>query len=101
MNIHVLPTALQDIVEAASFYDSLEPGQGFAVHIFLDAQIEKLSETAGQHRRIGRYYRVFTRGKFDNFSIYYLLELGHVYVDAVLDQRRDPDHNRRLLSERH
>lgn len=93
MKVHVWPSALQDIADITGFHDEVEPGLGWIVYEFLDQQIDHLTRTGGLHRKVGKYHRCFTRGSFDYFSIYYLVSGDDVFVDVVLDQRRDPQTN--------
>jgi len=97
MKVHVHPTAGEDMLEAAWFYDEQEAGLGDRVVAFLESQIRELTRTAGIHRRAGRFYLVVVQGTFPYYVIYYTLEQDGVHVRAVLDHRRDPKSIRRRL----
>ncbi|MFN0076584.1 MAG: type II toxin-antitoxin system RelE/ParE family toxin [Prosthecobacter sp.] len=97
MMVHVRPTAQEDILEAARFYDEQEGGLGDRVTDFLEAKVMELGVTAGIHPLQGRFHRVVVDGDFPYYMIYYTLELDGVHVRAVLDHRRDPKHIRRRL----
>lgn len=90
MKFIIQPSALDDLEQAASFYDQQEPGLGDECLSDLEAEIRGAYARAGQHMRVGRYHRCVTRGRFPYFCIYYTLESGAFHVKAVLDHRRDP-----------
>lgn len=90
MRIRVLDPAKDDLAEGFWFYESQETGLG---HYFLDSifsEIDSLEERAGIHPVYHvPYFQMFS-DRFP-FSIYYRVDGETVYVEAVIDQRRDPD----------
>jgi len=60
------------------------------------AQTSILCLSHGYHRRFQGFYRLIA--KTFPFFIYYRIENATIYVDAVLDQRKDPASIKNLLS---
>ena len=89
MKVHILDPAKDDLAEGFYFYESRESDLG---HYFLDvvyAEIDRLATTAGVHSRHGDLFRMLS--ETFPFSIYYRVEGSDVFVEAVIDQRRDPE----------
>ena len=99
MTVHVRPSAQEDILKAARFYDEQEGGQGDRVTDFLEGKIMELGSTGGLHPFRQGFYRAVVDGVFPYYVIYYSLELDGVHVRAVIDHRRDPRTIRRRLRE--
>lgn len=90
MNLHILPSARQDIIDACQFYERQAVGVGLYFLDSIESDIEALREHAGIHVvPVGNYHRKVA-SRFP-FAIYYRLEGDAVLVYAVLDWRRDPD----------
>ncbi len=88
MQIEILLSAENDILNAITFYDKQSSGVG---SYFLDtimSDIESLHIYAGIHVRIWGYHRLLSK-RFP-FSIYYTTEDDTVYIYAILDNRREP-----------
>lgn len=90
MRVSVLDPAKDDLAEGFYFYESQRDGLG---HYFLDTiylEIDGLATLAGIHPMYEPpFYQMFS-DRFP-FTIYYRVEGSDVFVDAVIDQRRDPD----------
>lgn len=97
MNVVILPDALHDMEEAAYFYDDQQPGLGVEVYQFLEAEIDQLKHIAGIHPLRFNQFRMVVRGRFPYFCIYYRQQNDTVFVNAVADQRRDPEHLLEIL----
>ncbi len=96
MNVEILDSALQDLVEGHGFYEGQSEGLG---EYFLDsifADIESLRLYAGVHVQYFGYHRLLAR-RFP-FAIYYRVEGTLVRVYAILDCRRSPAWIRRRLA---
>jgi hypothetical protein len=95
MNIEILSTAEDDLVDGHSFYERQESGIG---NYFLDtliAEIDSLQLYAGTHRKKWGKYRMLSK-RFP-FGIFYTMEKDTVSVCAVLDLRRRPSFLRRKV----
>lgn len=90
MRIEILDPAKDGLIECYIFYESLEAGVGdyFLESIYGD--IDKLSFTAASHPIYDPPYYQMLANKFP-FTIYYRVEDEVAYVDAIIDQRRDPE----------
>ena len=99
-HVVILPGALSDMDEAAEFYDDQEPGLGVVVYEFLKQKSFHLSAIAGLHPSHRGVHKWVVPGRFPYYLMYYRLEGEVVTLSAILDGRRNPDHNRRLLEER-
>jgi plasmid stabilization system protein ParE len=89
MNIHILPEAREDLIDAYWFYERQNEGVGdyFIRSIFED--IETLNISAGGHViHLGKYRKI---ASVFPYSIYYLIDNGEVNIYGVIDDRRDPD----------
>ena len=90
MKIHILDPAKDDLAEGYWFYESRDQGLG---HYFLDiiyTEIDRLENTAGIHPMYELPYFQMFSDRFP-FTIYYRIEGNEVFIEAVVDQRRDPD----------
>lgn len=95
MKIKILPQALEDLRDGYHFYEERQAGLGSKFLTELLAEIEGLRIQAGIHRRAFETYYVKHARRFP-YSIYYYVASETVRIDAVIDQRRDPD----LITER-
>jgi plasmid stabilization system protein ParE len=98
MQIRLRPEARLDIYEASRFYDRQTEGLGdkFVESIFED--MERLSQFAGIHSKLGRYFRILSR-KFP-FMICYDVSGEEIVVVAVLSCRMLPATINDTLDER-
>lgn len=89
MNVVILDPAKDDLAESFWFYESQRHGLG---HYFLDtiySEIDTLEKNAGIHPMYDGPYYVMISDRFP-FSIYYFIDSNDVFVEAVIDQRRNP-----------
>ena len=93
-----LAEAAEDIEQARSFYDSIEPGIGDYCADSLVIDIKRLANCHGIHPRHFGFYRMLAK-RFP-FGIYYLEADKETRVFAVLDLRRNPSWIRRELTRR-
>jgi plasmid stabilization system protein ParE len=98
MQIILRPEARLDIYEASRFYDRQSDGLGdkFVESIFED--MERLSQFAGIHSKLGRYFRILSQ-KFP-FMICYDVSGEEIVVVAVLSCRMLPATINDTLDER-
>lgn len=96
MKLRLLPSAWRDLAAAYYFYENQRAGLGSEFRETVLEEIEKLSSTAGVHRRVFGQRRLLVR-RFP-YAVYYLIENGDVLVLAVLDCRRDPIWIRKRLN---
>ena len=98
MKIRLRPEARLDIYEASRFYDRQSDGLGdkFVESIFED--MERLSQFAGIHSKLGRYFRILSQ-KFP-FMICYDVNGEEIVVVAVLSCRMLPATINDTLDER-
>ena len=95
MTLRIRPEAGLDIVEAARWYESREPGLGLALVAELQIVLDRIIAGPERYQRAyGRLRRVRTR-RFP-YILYFSEEGDDVIVFAVLHQRR----NRTVLDER-
>ncbi len=89
MNIKILGSASQDLIDGYWFYEKQEKGLGSYFLNSLFSDIDSLRIYAGIHPiYFSRYYRLLSK-RFP-FAIYYRIEDNMVLVYAVFDCRRDP-----------
>ena len=97
MNIEILDAAKEDLAEGYLFYESQSPNVGTYFLETIFAEIDKLAKYAGIHPvYIPPYFQMISE-KFP-FTIYYRIENDSVLVDAIIDQRRDPEWINQRLS---
>ncbi len=95
MTITVLGSAEQDIKLGVAFYESQGINLG---NYFLDAilsDIESLYIYVGIHIIINDYYRLLSK-RFP-FAVYYKVDGENIYIYAVFDCRKDPNHLQKRL----
>ncbi|MEK7273987.1 MAG: type II toxin-antitoxin system RelE/ParE family toxin [Candidatus Desantisbacteria bacterium] len=89
MNIKILSSASQDLIDGYWFYEKQEQGIGCYFLNSLFSDIDSLRIYAGIHPiYFSRYYRLLSK-RFP-FAIYYRIEDKTVLVYAIFDCRRDP-----------
>ena len=89
MRIKVLDEAEQDLRDGFEFYEAQEGGLGDYFFDTISSDIDSLLIYAGIHVKAHGLYRLLSN-RFP-YAIYYSIEGDVVYVNAVLDCRRDPD----------
>jgi toxin ParE1/3/4 len=99
MNVIIHPSALDDLEDAAVFYEKQERGLGSEVFADLSNEIKVACEYAGTHRKAGKFYRYVTNGRFPYFCIYYSIESDGIHIRALLDHRCNPRTIRRHLDD--
>lgn len=90
MKIKILPLARNDLSEGYWFYEEREDGLGDYFLSTLESEIDDLVWQSGIHFKVLDFYF----GKHSNrfpYSIYYFIAGDTVMIDAVIDQRRDPE----------
>lgn len=90
MNVKILPLARNDLSEGYMFYEGRSAGLGAYFLSTLEHEIDDLAYQAGIHFKVLDFYFVKHSIRFP-YSIYYYVSGDTVMVDAVIDQRRDPD----------
>lgn len=89
MNIKILNSANQDLIDGHWFYEKQVAGLGTYFLDSLFSDIDSLTISAGIHPiYFGKYHRILSK-RFP-FAIYYRVENKTVFVYAVLDCRRSP-----------
>lgn len=97
MKIKILDSAKNDLIEGYYFYEKQSEGIGTYFLDSLYSDIDSLQVYAGIHQKHYKdYYRLLSK-RFP-FAIYYRKENQNVFVDAVLDCRRDPAWIRKKLT---
>ncbi|MEZ5472088.1 MAG: hypothetical protein R3E90_09925 [Marinicella sp.] len=95
--IKISDAAAQDLVIGFKFYENQEQGIG---HYFLDSlysDIDSLALYAGIHPVYFKKYHRMLAMRFP-FAIYYTCNNDFVYVNAVLDCRKEPSWLKEYLS---
>lgn len=96
MRIKVLDQAAEDLVEGFHFYEDQQAGLGPYFLANLHADIESLRLYGGTHRQVyGGYHRLLSK-RFP-FAVFYKVQEQTVFIQAVVDCRRDPAWIRRRL----
>ena len=95
MNIKILISAVEDLVDARLFYEAQGEGVGDYFFDTLFSDIDSLVLYAGTHSNVDGYYRLLSR-RFP-YAVYYKMDGDQVVVWRVLDLRRDLDGLRRAL----
>ena len=96
MKIEILAAAKDDLIEGYYFYEKQRKGLGSYFLDSLFSDIDSLQLYAGIHRKeYKNYYRLLSK-RFP-FAVYYRISKKCVYVDAVLDCRRNPAWIRKKL----
>lgn len=90
MIVRILPLARNDLSEGYIFYEERASGLGHYFLSTLEDEIDDLAYQAGIHYKVFDFYFVKHSSRFP-YSIYYNVLGDTVLVDAVIDQRRDPD----------
>lgn len=96
MRIEFLDQAELDLLAGYHFYEDQEPGLGTYFLTCLYADIESLRIYAGVHRKAYKHYHRLLSRRFP-FAMFYAFQNGTVFVQAVLDCRRDPAWTREKL----
>ena len=95
MKIEVLAQAKEDLFDGYLFYERQEAGIGDYFFDSVSADIESLLIHHGYHRQFFGFHRMIAR--VFPFFIYYRIKGESIYVDAVVDQRKNPASIKRLL----
>lgn len=95
MKIEVLTSAKEDLFSGYLFYEIQDPGIGDYFLDSISSDIDSLLIHHGHHRKFFGFYRLIA--KTFPFSIYYRVVEHTIFVDAVIDQRRNPESIRKLL----
>lgn len=90
MNVRILPLARNDLSEGYWFYEERESGLGDYFLSTLESEIDDFAYQAGIHIRVLDLYFVKHSSRFP-YSIYYFVSGETVMIDAVIDQRPDPE----------
>ena len=90
MIVRILPLARNDLSQGYWFYEERAAELGEYFLSTLEAEIDDLAFQAGIHARVLDFYFVKHSARFP-YSIYYYVSGNTVMVDAVIDQRRDPE----------
>lgn len=90
MNVRILPLARNDLSAGYWFYEERAAELGDYFLSTLEAEIDDLAYQAGIHVKVLDFYFVKHSSRFP-YSIYYFVVGDTVMVDAVIDQRRDPE----------
>ncbi|MCF6313223.1 MAG: hypothetical protein L3J39_12305 [Verrucomicrobiales bacterium] len=89
MKVSILQEAPNDLIQGYLFYEAQEPGVGEYFLDSLHADIDELPFYYGFHPLHLGFYRKLA--KTFPYSIYYRLGKGEIFIDAIIDQRRNPD----------
>ena len=89
MNIKILPSANEDLINGYHFYEQQSQGLGAYFLDSLFSDIDSLLIYYGLHQTFfGNYFRLLSK-RFP-FAVYYTVEKPDIVVYAVLDCRRNP-----------
>ena len=97
MRIEILEEARRDLVEGFHFYENQQEGLGSYFLSNLYADIDSLRIYAGTHNKPFKPYHRLLSKKFP-FAVFYTVENETVFVQAVLDCRRNPAWIRKRLA---
>ncbi|MEQ1529416.1 MAG: type II toxin-antitoxin system RelE/ParE family toxin [Methylococcales bacterium] len=89
MNLKILPSANEDLINGYHFYEQQTPGLGSYFLNSLFSDIDSLIIYHAVHVKFfDKYYRLLSR--LFPFSIYYTVENQDIIIYAVLDCRMNP-----------
>ena len=97
MNIQILASAREDLIDGYHFHEKSEAGLGNYFLTTLYSDIESLRILGGIHSKpYGKYHRSLSK-RFP-FAIYYTVNDHTVLIRAIVDCRREPSWIRRRLT---
>lgn len=88
MKIQILPSAMDDLTNGFEFYENQMKGLGSYFLETLFSDIDSLYLYAGIHSLVFGYHRLLSK-RFP-FAVYYSFDSEAVFINAVLDCRRNP-----------
>ncbi|GAA5118170.1 hypothetical protein GCM10023212_08250 [Luteolibacter yonseiensis] len=98
MRISIQPSALADLRSGFHFYESRESGLGDCFLETLYSEIDSLQLYGGIHAiHFGSFHRLLSK-RFP-YGIYYSVSADSIFVNAVLDLRRNPEWITRTLDD--
>ncbi len=100
MNVTIQRLALQDLTNAARFWEKQQAGLGSEFLDELNAELQSLAVTGGIHAKQGNYHRAVISGRFPYYSVFYRINGEVLDVVALVDIRRDPRWVRSFLTKR-
>lgn len=89
MKVKILPSAINDLSDGFDFYENQLRGLGGFFLETLFSDIDSLKLYAGVHTKVYGHHRLLSK-RFP-YAVYYALESETIFVNAVLDCRRNPD----------
>jgi hypothetical protein len=95
VKIEILTHAKEDLFDGYLFYERQETGIGEYFLNSISSDIESLLLYHGYHRQFFGFHRLVAR--VFPFFIYYRVAGDTIWIDAVVDQRRNPSSIKRLL----
>ncbi len=98
MIIKILASALDDLSDGFDFYESQLDGLGSYFIETLFSDIDSLKLYAGVHNKVFGYHRLLSK-RFP-YAVYYSLDSDTIFVNAILDCRRNPDWIHKILEPR-
>ena len=100
MKVTIQRLALQDLTNAARFWERQQVGLGSKFIDELSSELESLAITGGVHAKQGNYHRAVISGRFPYYSVFYRINGEKLDVVALIDTRRDPSWVRSFLTKR-
>jgi len=89
MNLKILPSANEDLINGYHFYERQSQGLGSYFLDSLFSDIDSLLIYYGIHQQFfGKFYRLLSK-RFP-FAVYYTVEKTDIIIYAVLDCRSNP-----------
>lgn len=95
MKIKILPSALNDLSDGFKFYENQLKGLGSYFLETLFSDIDSLKLYAGIHKKVFGFHRLLSK-RFP-FAVYYSYKSETVFINAVLDCRKNPNWIKRKL----
>lgn len=89
LDVIVQPKAVDDILEAAKWYDNNLKGLGKSFIDSIDSAIDSIQQNPEAHPKVHKELRRILIKKFP-FCIFYLYENSQIIVIAVLHASRNP-----------
>lgn len=89
MTVRILDKAEDDLVAGYWFYEAQQPGLGAKFRESLYSDIAALRDTGGIHRIAYRNYHRALAKRF-SVAVFYTVSEGTVWIQALVDCRRDP-----------
>ena len=96
MRVKLSPEAAEEMIEAANWYDTREPGLGGEFLHACDEAFQFIETAPLRHRHVGRGFRRYLMKRFP-FAVFYETQGDLLIIAAVFHGARNPAHWQKRL----